>query len=148
VARFVGADRGLKRLSLSRVAELDLLPPVTARPGERATDEHRRALAATFPWLLLVDEADRPVAWVAREHVRPGEPLGDAPSTPAEPLLDRRATLKDALSILLGADVHAGIVVDRGRRVLGLVTVAGIAAIARDEPRPPDEPATTRAAPG
>ena len=132
VARFVGADRGLKRLSLSRVADLALLPPVTARPGDRATEAHRRALGASFPWLLLVDEADRPLAWVARDDVRPGEALADAPSTPAEPLLDRRATLKDALSILLGADVHAGIVVDRARRVLGLVTVAAIAGVARE----------------
>jgi osmoprotectant transport system ATP-binding protein len=132
VARFVGADRGLKRLSLSRVADLDLLAPVTARPGEQATEEQRRALAASFPWLLLVDDLDRPVAWVARQHVRPGAPLAEAPSTPAEPLLDRRATLKDALSILLGADVHAGIVVDRSRRVLGLATVAGIAALLRE----------------
>jgi osmoprotectant transport system ATP-binding protein len=132
VARFVGADRGLKRLSLSRVADLDLLPPVTARPADRATEEQRRALAGSFPWLLLVDDLDRPVAWVARDDVRPGETLADAPCTAAEPLLDRRATLKDALSILLGADVHAGIVVDRNRRVLGLATVAGIAAIARD----------------
>jgi osmoprotectant transport system ATP-binding protein len=139
VARFVGADRGLKRLSLSRVADLDLLPPVTARPGDRATDEHRRALAASFPWLLLVDELDRPLAWVARGDVRPGEPLADAPCTAAEPLLDRRATLKDALSILLESDVHAGIVVDRARRVLGLVTVAGIAAIARDAATDGDE---------
>jgi osmoprotectant transport system ATP-binding protein len=138
VARFVGADRGLKRLSLSRVGDLELLPPVTARPAERATDEHRRGLAASFPWLLLVDELDRPLAWIAREHVRPGEPLGDAPSSPAEPLLDRRATLKDALSILLAAAVHAGIVVDRDRRVLGLVTVAGIAAVARDAGAGPD----------
>jgi osmoprotectant transport system ATP-binding protein len=132
VARFVGADRGLKRLSLSRVGDLELLAPVTGRPGERATDEHRRALAAGFPWLLLVDDLDRPLAWVAREHVRPGELLGAAPSSPAEPLLDRRATLKDALSILLGAAVHAGIVVDRDDRLQGLVTVAAIAEIARD----------------
>jgi osmoprotectant transport system ATP-binding protein len=165
VARFVGSDRGLKRLSLSRVADLALLPPVTAHPGDRATDEHRRALAGSFPWLLLVDDVDRPIAWVAREDVRPGERLAGAPSTPAEPLLDRRATLKDALSILLGADVHAGIVVDRTRRVLGLVTVAAIAGVARDAGPEPDiaaeggrsritaaavssEPAVTEAAPG
>ena len=32
---------------------------------------------------------------------------------PMSPLLDRRTTLKDALSMLLDADVQAGIVVDR-----------------------------------
>ncbi|HEY4751832.1 MAG TPA: ABC transporter ATP-binding protein, partial [Candidatus Limnocylindrales bacterium] len=34
VARFVGADRGLKRLSLARVGELELQPVTTARPGD------------------------------------------------------------------------------------------------------------------
>ena len=133
VARFVGSDRGLKRLSLSRVADLELLPPVTARARARSG---RRScagrLAGSFPWLLLVDELDRPVAWIARDDIRPGEPLAGAHAAPAAPLLDRRATLKDALSILLDADVHAGIVVDRERRVLGLVTVAGIAGLLRE----------------
>ena len=132
VARFVGADRGLKRLSLSRVGDLDLLPAVTARPGDAGSEELRRALDGSFPWLLLVDEMGRPVAWVARAEMRPGVPLAESQSVPAVPLLDRRATLKDALSILLDADVHAGIVVDHQRRVEGLVTVAGIATLLRD----------------
>src|SRR5438046_691868 len=34
VAQFVGADRGLKRLSLSRVGELELSMPVVARAGD------------------------------------------------------------------------------------------------------------------
>ncbi|MBA2570141.1 MAG: ABC transporter ATP-binding protein, partial [Chloroflexi bacterium] len=42
VARFVGADRGLKRLSLARVRDLDLQRPVTARPGDAAEDARRR----------------------------------------------------------------------------------------------------------
>jgi osmoprotectant transport system ATP-binding protein len=132
VARFVGADRGLKRLSLSRVADLELAAPVTARAGDVATEEMRRALGGAFRWLLTVDDLGRPVAWIARGDIRPGSGLADAPSTPAAPLLDRRATLKDALSILLDADVHAGIVVDRSRRVLGLVTVDAIASLLRE----------------
>jgi CBS domain-containing protein len=43
------------------------------------------------------------------------------------PLLDRRTTLKDALSLLLDADVQVGIVVDRAGKVLGLVTADMIA---------------------
>ncbi len=140
VARFVGSDRGLKRLSLRRVQDLELLPPVTARPSEAGSGELLRALASSFPWLLLVDDHGRPAGWVARDDVRPGVPLDQAPSVPAVPLLDRRATLKDALSILLDADVHAGIVVDRERRVRGLVTVAGIAALLRETAGPDREP--------
>jgi osmoprotectant transport system ATP-binding protein len=138
VARFVGTDRGLKRLSLSRVADLDLLDPVTAGEGEVATVEMRRALETSFPWLLVVDADGRPTTWVAPEHVVSGAPVAGLPGVPAQPLLDRRATLKDALSILLDADVHAGIVVDRERRLLGLVTVAGIAGLLREGTRTAD----------
>jgi osmoprotectant transport system ATP-binding protein len=85
VARFVGADRGLKRLSLSRVGDLDLVPP---------------------------GDGFKP---------RPGQPL-----------VGRRATLKDTLSQMLVADVSAAVVVDRNQRVLGVVTYDQIAAALHD----------------
>ena len=81
VARFVGTDRGLKRLSLRRVDDLELLPPVTARASEDAGPRSScAALASPFPWLLLVDDLDRPACWIARDDVRPGVPLAEAPS--------------------------------------------------------------------
>ena len=43
VAHFVGADRGLKRLSLTRVGELNLASPVMARPGDDAAEARRRS---------------------------------------------------------------------------------------------------------
>ena len=54
---------------------------------------------------------------------------------PMSPLLNRRTTLKDALSILLAADVQAGIVVDRNGVVQGLVTAGMIADWFRDDVR-------------
>jgi osmoprotectant transport system ATP-binding protein len=134
VARFVGADRGLKRLSLSRVRDLDLLPAVTARVGEAAADARRRILADPFPYLLLVDELDRPIGWIPEEDCPSEGVLTEAMATPMSPLLDPRTTLKDALSLLLDADVQAGIVVDRRGAAVGLVTVEMIAARMRDRP--------------
>jgi CBS domain-containing protein len=70
------------------------------------------------------------------------------------PLLDRRTTLKDALSMLLDADVQAGIVVDRTGAVRGLVTVDMIAERLRERapepttdpvPEPTSEPASEAA---
>ena len=52
------------------------------------------------------------------------------------PLLDRRTTLKDALSILLDRDVQAGVVVDRHGVYRGVITVDQIAAYMRDTARP------------
>jgi CBS domain-containing protein len=46
---------------------------------------------------------------------------------PMSPLLDPRATLKDALSLMLDSDVQAGIVVHRDGSIAGLITVDEIA---------------------
>ena len=85
VARFVGADRGLKRLSLTRVSDLELEPA--------PTDNRRRT---------------------------------------GQPVLQRRTTLKDALSLMLDADVSAGVVVDEHENVLGQVTYEQITSALRD----------------
>jgi osmoprotectant transport system ATP-binding protein len=132
VARFVGADRGLKRLSLTTLRDLELRPAITARPGDSAAEARARILADPFPYLLLVDASDRPIGWLDQREVPTSGALTEQMAQAESPVLGLRTTLKDALSQLLAADVMAGIVVDEGERVTGLVTVEQIAAALRD----------------
>jgi osmoprotectant transport system ATP-binding protein len=134
VARFVGVDRGLKRLSLGRVGELELLPAVTAQPGDDPLEALLRTMADPLGYLLLVDAEGRPIGWVAPAALRSGQ-LTEAMAFAMSPLLDRRTTLKDAFSMLLEADVQAGIVVGQTGAVEGLVTADMIAERMRMEPR-------------
>jgi osmoprotectant transport system ATP-binding protein len=127
VARFVGADRGLKRLSLSRVSDLELRPATVARIGEDAAAARARAQADPFAYLLLVDDTNRPLGWIGHDEIPTDGRLTDSMAESMSPLMNRRTTLKDALSMLLDADVQAGIVVDRTGAVLGLVTADMIA---------------------
>ena len=53
-------------------------------------------------------------------------PIAPEHTVPVSPVLNRRTTLKDAMSLLLGSDVNAGVVVDRNGALLGIVTVAQI----------------------
>jgi osmoprotectant transport system ATP-binding protein len=138
VARFVGADRGLKRLSLTRVRELQLQAPITAHPDDDAAAARAHIRADPFPYLLLLDSEDRPIGWVDERDIPTTGTLTYEMAEPMSPFLDRQTTLKDALSLLLGASVMAGIVVDERQRLLGLVTLDQIAAVLR-EPAP--EPA-------
>src|SRR3954447_26290070 len=149
VARFVGQDRGLKRLSLLRVGDVPLQSAVTARPGDNAADAKRRADAAPLHYLLLVDEANRPLGWIAHGDVPEFGELVESMANPVSPTVNRRTTLKDALSMMLDADVQTGIVVDRTGAVQGLVTVAAIAAKMREgEHTPSFEDLDTIAAEG
>jgi osmoprotectant transport system ATP-binding protein len=135
VARFVGADRGLKRLSLTRVGELELRTPAIARIGDPCAEARRRALADPFQYLLLVDDAQRPIGWIAEDDIPAQGSLEGDMAEAMSPLLDRRTTLKDALSQMLDAGVQAGIVVDHAGKVLGIITADDIAELMRETAR-------------
>jgi osmoprotectant transport system ATP-binding protein len=127
VARFVGTDRGLKRLSLARVGDLPLHQAVIARVGEDAAAIGKRAAANPFDYVLLVDPNERPIGWVHQDRIPKGGAVDVSHAVEMSPLLNRRTTLKDALSLLLDADVQAGIVVDHRGAVTGLLTADMIA---------------------
>jgi osmoprotectant transport system ATP-binding protein len=122
VARFVGADRGLKRLALSNVGSLELRPAITARVGDDSAEARRRILADPFEYLLLVDAMNRPIGWIGQRQVPANGALEEEMASPMSPLLDQHTTLKDALAMLIDAQVQAGIAVDERGAVLGLVT--------------------------
>ena len=123
VARFVGADRGLKRLSLVRVRDVELRPAPTAKAGEDVAEARRRVAASAEPYLLLVDGRDRPIGWIDDRRLATTSELTADIAESQSPLFDRHTTLKDALSMLLEAGVQTGIVVDDDGAVEGLVTV-------------------------
>ena len=131
VARFVGADRGLKRLALTRVEQLGLIPAITARVGDDSDEARRRIVADPFEFLLLVDAADRPIGWIGQRQVPSSGVLTEAMAYAMSPLLDAKTTLRDALAMLIDAEVQVGIVVDGTGAVQGLVTADEITAYGR-----------------
>jgi osmoprotectant transport system ATP-binding protein len=155
VARFVGQDRGLKRLSLLRVSDVPVRAAVTARPGDPADEARRRALDDPLRYLLMIDNDNRPIGWVAHGDIPAGGPLTDAMANPSSPVLNKRTTLKDALSMMLDADVQTGIVVDRTGAVQGLLSIDTIADKMREgehaatfDQVPPAEPEVGEPDPG
>jgi len=138
VARFVGADRGLKGLSLVRVRDVPLRAAVTARPGEPAGPARERILADPFPYVLLVDGEERPIGWLDQDDLPAEGGLNAEHAIPMSPLLEPETTLKDALSMLLAAEVQAGIAVDGQGRVMGLLTADDIGAYTRPGASPSD----------
>ena len=127
VERFVGADRGLKRLSLARVRDVPLTQPVVARAGEQR-EEVRRRLEGTsdLDYALLVDERNRPIGWIDRHGLDGDGPIDAEDATPGAPTVQPETTLRDALSGLLVSSVQLGVVVDERDAVIGLISVDAI----------------------
>jgi osmoprotectant transport system ATP-binding protein len=127
VERFVGADRGLKRLSLARVRDLETIEPVIVHAGEDRADIRRRLdRSDELDYALLVDAENRPLGWIDQHDLAGSGPVPAEAATPGAPTVQPETTLRDALSALLGSSVQLGVVVDERERVLGLVSVDAI----------------------
>jgi osmoprotectant transport system ATP-binding protein len=131
VARFVGTDRGLKRLSLARVRDLEPAATPTAVVGEPTAAARPRLTAAGARWLLLVDADGRPVGWMPAARIPSEGVLSATLADPTDALLTPWMSLRDALSVMLGADVVTGVVVDADGRARGVLTIDQLAGALR-----------------
>jgi osmoprotectant transport system ATP-binding protein len=121
VAEFVGADRGLKRLSLRRVGDLKLLPAPTAKEGDDAAAAREAVVRAGFETLLVVDDAGRPKGYLPVDRI--GNGRVDASSLRPLGAVGRAdMPLRDALSIMLSQTGSHLVVVDDSERVAGYVS--------------------------
>ncbi|MFG2139120.1 ABC transporter ATP-binding protein [Streptomyces sp. NPDC048650] len=130
-AGFVGADRGLKRLSVTPVERGDLEQPPVVHLDEPAARAAERLTADGAPWAVVLDADDSPYGWVpaaalagtggstVRDHARPMDarlPLG--------------APLRQGLSAMLQHDAGWIAVLDGGR-FAGVLTPARLHAALR-----------------
>jgi len=127
VARFVGADRGLKRLSLSRVGEIALSEATVAHIGDPAGVALGRAVAASARWVLLLDGDARPIGWLKASALPGSGMISAEDAIPPQPIFTADTTLRDALSTLLATMVQTGVVVDEGGRYWGVLTLDAVA---------------------
>jgi osmoprotectant transport system ATP-binding protein len=136
VARFVGADRGLKRLALTAIADVALEPALTIHENEILGSPEDGQELAGGRYRLLLDGENRPLGWINTRRMAAGERASRGAAEPSSPLLTCDATLRDALSLLLGLAVQTGVVVDGNGRYLGTVTMDAIAATLREAMAP------------
>jgi len=124
VSDFVGSGSSLKQLSLARVSELELQTPTTGRVGESAAQAVERARSAGDDSLIVLDDRDRPAAWVLLRQVK-GEKLHEADRETLN-TLDHRATLNDALDLMLTSTHGGALVTGDNDRYLGIVDFAAV----------------------
>ncbi len=124
VADFIGRGASLKRLSLSRVRDVDLHDWPTA-DEETSRDEVRRILQSSDKSAVLVlDSERRPVRWVNSEHLQRDDerPLSEI-GLPPEAVVQPNATLSDTLNEMITARYSTAIVVDQARAYQGIVDI-------------------------
>ncbi|GAA1234718.1 MULTISPECIES: betaine/proline/choline family ABC transporter ATP-binding protein [Streptomyces] len=139
VADFVGADRGLKRLSVTPIEESDLEQP----PVVHLDDPLPAKLDA--PWAVVLDGDNNLHGWISAEHARVHSGTVREHARRMEAWLPVGASLKQAFATMLQHDAGWIAVIDEHGegRFLGVLTPARLhealrrstAADARDIPR-------------
>jgi len=125
VSDFIGRGASLKRLSLSRVRDVELHEWPTVAESASA-DEVRHTLEGSDKSAVLVlDDQQRPVQWVNADHLRRashGSRVGEI-GLPADAVVQPNATLSDTLNEMLTARYSGAIVVDSDRAYQGIVDI-------------------------
>ncbi|MGA4847321.1 betaine/proline/choline family ABC transporter ATP-binding protein [Streptomyces sp. G5(2025)] len=125
VAEFVGADRGLKRLSVTEIQSDDLEEPPVARLDEPAAQAAARLREEGARWAVVLDAEGDLHGWVGVDEVAlagAGGTVGDLAHR-MNSWVPVGAPLKQAFGVMLQHDAGWVAVLD-GARFLGVLTPA------------------------
>ncbi|HEY90856.1 MAG TPA: betaine/proline/choline family ABC transporter ATP-binding protein [Dehalococcoidia bacterium] len=124
---FVGTDRALKRLSRIGIAEF-VKQAASIHTGD--TVESAISACEVCPWVWVVDDSNRLLGWVDRNSLRGTGSISESMVTgdPDTIALNNTATLREALSRMLGLGLKSIPVVDEAGRLTGEVDLGDIEA--------------------
>ncbi|MFB7653084.1 MULTISPECIES: ABC transporter ATP-binding protein [unclassified Streptomyces] len=122
VASFVGADRGLKRLSVTEIEPGDLEQPPVARLDEPAGRAAAELRAQGARWAVVLDDEGELHGWVGVDDLGADGPVG-AHARRMKAWVPVGAPLKQAFGVMLQHDAGWVAVLD-GARFLGVLTPA------------------------
>jgi osmoprotectant transport system ATP-binding protein len=130
VADFVGADRGLKRLAVTRISVEDLEQPPVVRLDDSLAAARQAMEKVHARWAVVLDKDDSLRGWLSREHAAGGAGTVRDRVRRMEAWVPVSTTLKHAFSIMLQEDAGWVAVLD-GSRFLGVLTPESLHAALR-----------------
>ncbi len=130
VEDFIGAGASLKRLNLTRVADVGLVSWPTEHVTAGRDAISNALLGSDKGSVLLLDDEHRPQRWLSMLDLEHTEKPLDEVGLPAQ-LMQQNATLYDALNEMLNSLQGATAVVDADGAYCGVIDIETVAAAIR-----------------
>jgi osmoprotectant transport system ATP-binding protein len=130
VADFVGADRGLRRLSVTPIELEDLEHPPTVRLGDDLASARTAIESAPQPYAVVLDDDGRLRGWVSLRQLT-GDGTVAGRQRPFEETAELGDSLRRGLSEIVQHDAGWLPVVSDGDRYSGVLTPAAVYAALR-----------------
>jgi osmoprotectant transport system ATP-binding protein len=122
VERFVGAERGLKRLALIEVSQIQVQEGPVVAPSASIEDARREMERFGFDWVSVVNEGEL-LGWVDERSLGGRSSVGDASPRRFSAAVTPRSSLREALDSIVTSQTNVAVVLDDGQRYLGILTV-------------------------
>ena len=125
VEAFVGSERGLKRLALIRVADIQVEEGPVVTSATPADEARRIVEAAGFGWTSVVDDGELR-GWVDLEVLQGVSTVGEATIRPFNAYVTTQDSLRQALDAIVTNRTQVAVVASEGQRYLGILTLSHI----------------------
>jgi osmoprotectant transport system ATP-binding protein len=122
VKQFVGAERGLKRLALINVADIEVEEGPVVSSSTSADDARKVIEEFGQDWTAVVDDGDLR-GWVDSAALEGTETVGEARVRKFSAYVTARNTLRNALDSIVTSRTQVAVVVDKEERYRGILTL-------------------------
>ena len=123
VERFVGPERGLKRLSLMKVSDIKPEEGPVVRRSTPSAEALREVERFGFGWTTVVGDKEELLGWVDEDALRGVSTAGEAPTRRFSAYVTADSTLRDALDSIVTSRTNVAVVADDDDHYLGILTI-------------------------
>jgi osmoprotectant transport system ATP-binding protein len=125
VEDFIGAERGLKRLALIRVSQIDVEEGPTVAPSDPVEKAVAQMEEFGLDWVSVIDGGEL-LGWVDREALAGTRTAGEAQPRRFSAYVTAEDSLRQALDSIVTSRTNVAVVVTEGQRYRGILTLARI----------------------
>ncbi|HEX2069708.1 MAG TPA: betaine/proline/choline family ABC transporter ATP-binding protein [Actinomycetota bacterium] len=125
VEDFVGAERGLKRLALIKVSDIEIDDGPVVAPSAPAAEAYKVMESFNLDWTSVVDDGEL-LGWVDRAALEGGRTVQDASIRPFSAYVTAGSSLREALDSIVTSKTNVAVVATEGQRYAGILTLERI----------------------
>ena len=125
VRKFVGPERGLKRLALLKVSDIEVEEGPVVAPDATFEDARRAMEKFDFDWTSVVSDGEL-LGWVGEDGLQGAARVGDATPRPFSAYVTKNSTLRQALDSIVTSRTKVAVVATEGQHYAGILTLERI----------------------
>ena len=122
VQRFVGSERGLKRLSLLYVRDIGVEEGPVSSSSDPVADALQQMERFGYDWVSVVDDG-RLLGWVDKDDLEGKSTVGEAEPKPFSAYVNDKSSLRQALDSIVSSRTNVAVVATEDQNYKGILSV-------------------------